>query len=74
MIENKFFNNSDKTLTGKPKFMPPQKRHLLENDIHLSSPQQSTLGKSVSEKKNYNNISRNSTQEEVKQSTFSFKR
>ena len=74
MIENKFFNNSDKTLTGKPKFMPPQKRHLLESDTHLSSPQQSSLGKSVSEKKNPNNISRNITLEEAKQNTFSFKR
>ena len=31
MIENKFFNNSSCNSEGKPKFIPPQKRQLLEN-------------------------------------------
>ena len=31
MIANKFFNNSNCNSQGKPKFMPPQKRQILEN-------------------------------------------
>lgn len=29
-MENKYFNTSNSTTTGKPKFMPPQKRQMME--------------------------------------------
>jgi len=73
-MENKFFNNSVNTLTGKPKFMPPQKRHLLDHETQHSSPPQIPIDKPIPEKKNNNNISRNTTSEGLKQNTFFFKR
>jgi len=41
MIENKFFNNSAITSSGKPKFMPPQKRQILNDEPLQITPQQS---------------------------------
>lgn len=74
MNTNKFFNDSAKTTTGKPKFMPPQKRHLLETHKEAPKDPQPTPEKSPLEKVIINNSPSTSMNESRKTGFFSFKR
>jgi hypothetical protein len=70
MNTTKFFNDSANTNAGKPKFMPPQKRHLLETPKET----QPLPEKSPSEKVNVINSPNTSITEISKPGFFSFKR